>query len=80
MASVVQLSKNRIVLHNGNDGSAEFDLRNGVSIETTMTGKQKVAVLVKSGKQSFKIPVATVGGASKISSEISAVLREMEKL
>jgi hypothetical protein len=80
MASITQLSKNRVEFQNGIDGSAEFDLRNGVSIETKMTGKQKVAVVITSSGKSFKIPVDTVGAAAKLSSEFCAVLRDMERL
>jgi hypothetical protein len=80
MASIAQLSKSRVEFQNGIDGSVEFDLRNGVSIETKMTGKQKVAVIITSGGKSFKIPVDTVGAASRLSSEFCALLREMERL
>ena len=76
--SCTKVSRSILSVDNGRDVTTEFDLRNGVSIETEMTGKQKIFVLIRSSKGNTKVPFQTVGAASNFRKELEHMLRVME--
>jgi hypothetical protein len=76
--SCTQVNRNIVTVDNGRDIITDFDLRNGISIETEMTGKQKIFVLIRSSKGNTKVPFQTVGAASNFRKELEHMLRVME--
>lgn len=80
--SCTQMNRNHVKINNGRDVEMEFDLRNGISIETTPTksSASTLFVVVSSGRKNIRVPFDTPGGATAFRAPLEQMLRNMEKV